>query len=326
MSIFLESLNKSGRLNKTYLTICNVGSRKLEKEDDYASKGWDIFGSRLSIYGFDADEDACEQANNEIEVRQVSWNEKHIPLALSESEGDRTLYVTKHPMCSSLYLPNENYLQRFMGIDEVMELDFTIDIPTTTLDTFCQSEGIKEIDFLQVDVQGADVQVLQGASQVLANSILAVQVEVEFSHLYVNQPLFADVDTFMRKQGFTLFDLYTARRARKRSPVTSNAHPGQILWGDAFYFRDLIGEGVNTALKTPEKIFKLACIADIMNFGDYALELLEYLTLNYGNNGYNFADNIVESLSQFPDLVEQGLSSLAVVANIRDYVTEGNLK
>ena len=39
MSIFLESLNKSGRLNQTYLKICNVGSRKLEKEDDYASKG-----------------------------------------------------------------------------------------------------------------------------------------------------------------------------------------------------------------------------------------------------------------------------------------------
>ena len=41
---------------------------------------------------------------------------------------------------------------------------------------------------------------------------------------------------------------------------------------------------------------------------------------------YNFADNIVESLGQFPNLVEQGLSSLAVVASIRDYITEGNLK
>ena len=40
-------------------------------------------------------------------------------------------------MCSSLYLPNENYLRRFAGIDEVMELDFTVDILTTTLDTFC---------------------------------------------------------------------------------------------------------------------------------------------------------------------------------------------
>ena len=63
-----------------------------------------------------------------------------------------------------------------------------------------------------------------------------------------------------------------------------------------------------------------------MNFSDYALELLEYLTLNYGQNKqYNFADNIVESLGQFPNLVEQGLNSLAVVANIQDYITKGNL-
>jgi FkbM family methyltransferase len=326
MPIFLESLNKSGRLDRTYPTICNVGSRKLEKEDDYASKGWDIFGSRLSIYGFDADEDACDQANNELETKQVSWNEKHIPLALGKSIGEQTLYVTKHPMCSSLYVPNESYLRRFAGIDEVMELDFSIEIPTTTLDTFCQTEGIESIDFLQVDVQGADIEVLQGGSTILKNSILAVQVEVEFSHLYVNQPLFADVDTYMRSCGFTLFDLYTARRPRKRSPITSNIHPGQILWGDAFYFRDLISEGVDTSLKTPERIFKLACVADAMNFADYALELLEYLTLNYGQDEqYNFADNIVESLKQFPNLVEQGLSSLAIVANLRDYVTEGNL-
>lgn len=323
MSVFLESLNKSGRLDRTYLTICNVGSRKLEKEDDYANKGWNIFGSRLSIFGFDADEDACEQANNEVEAKNVDWSEKHIPLALGDSVGEQTLYVTKHPMCSSLYLPNEKYLQRFAGIDEVMELDFSIEIPTTTLDNFCQAEGINEIDFLQIDVQGADLQVLQGASEVLTKSVLAVQVEVEFSHLYVNQPLFADVDTWMRKYGFTLFDLYTARRARKRALLTSNAHPGQILWGDAFYFRDLIDEDLNTQLKTPEQIFKLACIADIMNFADYALELLEYLTINYGEDEkYNFANNIMESLRRFPELIEQGLDSSPIVANIRDYLSK----
>jgi hypothetical protein len=59
-----------------------------------------------------------------------------------------------------------------------------------------------------------------------------------------------------------------------------------------------------------------------MDFPDYTLELLEYLTLEYGNDpNYNFANNIIESLSQFPELVERGLGSLPVVAKIRDYVT-----
>jgi FkbM family methyltransferase len=318
----MTNLNKSGKLNQIHITLFNVGSRKLGSQDDYASKGWEIFAPRLSIYGFDADVDACEEANAEIEARHVKWTEKHIPLAVGKSVGESTLYVTKHPMCSSLYLPNEAYLSRFAGIPELMNLDFTVEMETTTLDNFCQAEGIKEIDFLQIDVQGADLQVLEGASSVLETSVLAVQVEVEFSHLYVSQPLFADVDTYMRRQGFTLFDLSTARRTRMRSPIASKAHPGQVLWGDAYYFRDLLQEDLNTNLKTPERLLKLACIADVMGFSDYALELLEYLTLEYGKDeNYNFANNIVESLAEFPELVQQGLSSLPVVANLRDYVT-----
>ncbi len=75
-------------------------------------------------------------------------------------------------------------------------------------------------------------------------------------------------------------------------------------------------------MKTPEQILKLACIADILEFPDYGLELLEYLTLNYGNDPtYNFANIIVQQLAQFPELVQNGLSSLPIVTNIRDYVT-----
>ncbi|MEQ9486649.1 FkbM family methyltransferase [Coleofasciculus sp. F4-SAH-05] len=321
MSVFLSSLKKSGHLDQIHLTLCNIGSRKVGVNDDYASQGWGIFAPHLTIYGFDADADACDAANADLEARQVNWTEKHIPLALGNSVGESTLYVTQHPMCSSLYPPNEPYLARFAGLPELVNLDFTIGIETTTLDSFCQKEGINEIDFLQIDVQGAELQVLEGASWILERSILAVQVEVEFSSLYLNQPLFADVDTFLRQQDFTLFDLSKAYRLRARSPIQSSVHPGQLLWADAYYFRDLMREDISTPLKTPEQILKLACIADIMNFPDYALELLEYLTLQYGTDScYNFANNILESLAQFPELVQPGLDSLPIVASIRDYI------
>jgi methyltransferase, FkbM family len=322
MSFFLKSLKKSGHLDRIHMTVCNVGSRKLESKDDYASQGWGIFAPRLTIYGFDADADACDAANADIESRQVNWTEQHIPLALARSVGESTLYVTKDPMCSSLYPPNEPYLARFNNLPEAANLDFTVGIETTTLDSFCQTEGIDEIDFLQVDVQGADLQVLEGASHILGSSILGIQIEVAFSELYVNQPLFADVDTYIRKQGFTFFNLKVGLRERARSPIVSSEFGGQLLWGDAYYFRDLIREDIISHLKTPDKILKLACIADVMDFPDYTLELLEYLTLEYGNDpNYNFANNIIESLSQFPGLVERGLGSLPVVAKIRDYVT-----
>ncbi len=55
---------------------------------------------------------------------------------------------------------------------------------TTTLDAFAKTEGLESVEVLKVDVQGADLDVLQGGQQLLAASTLAVIVEVEFSQVY----------------------------------------------------------------------------------------------------------------------------------------------
>lgn len=321
MSVFVQTLKAKGQLDQVYITVCIVGSRKLSSEDEYGAGDWNVFAPNLTIYGFDADADACEAAEADLELRKINWTEKHIPLALGKSVGEATLYVTKHPMCSSLYSPNEPYIARFSNLPELCNLDFTIDIETTTLDAFFQDEIINTVDFLQIDVQGADLQVLEGASEVLKRGVLGIQVEVEFSHLYMNQPLFSDVDVYLRERGFTLFDLSTAYRSRACSPIVSTRRPGQLLWGDAYYLQDPIGENANLQFKDPAKILKLACVADVLGFPDYALELLAHLTVKYGENPeYNFAQSIIESLSNFPKLVESGLDSLPVVAEIRPFL------
>lgn len=321
MAIFLPSLKASGYLDNLKMTVVNVGSRKISQQDDYATQGWGIFAPNLAIYGFDADEDACEIANNDLANRNINWTEKHIPLGLADTVGEKTLYVTKAPMCSSLYEPNEPFLNRFQGLAELAGLDFSIEIETTTLDDFCQEEGIEEIDFLQIDVQGADLDVLKGGKRIVNHSVLGIQIEVEFSSLYNQQPLFTDVDIYLRNLGFTLFDLTKAYRFRKISPIYSNLRQGQILWGDAFYLQDLIAPTGKSSLKNPEKILKLACVSDILNFSDYSLELLTYLTCEYGKDErYNFAKVIMEILGQFPPLVEKGLDNLAVISKIKSYL------
>ncbi len=294
MSVFVQHFKKMGRLDNLHFTVCNVGSRKLGHEDEDYGNNWGIFAPNLSIYGFDADEDSCQEANQDLADKGINWQEKHIPLALSDSIGECTLYVTKAPMCSSLYPPNEPYLKRFQGLPELVNLDFSVEIETTTLEAFCEEENITEIDFLKIDVQGADLNVLQGSNSLL-NDILAIQIEVEFSPLYLNQPLFADVDSFLRNHNFTLFDLYSSYRKRYSLNIQSPFHPqGQLLWGDAFYLRDLISEDfLKKDQQNPERIFKLACVADVMGFYDYAAEILVYLTRNFGDDKqYDFTDFI----------------------------------
>ncbi len=55
----------------------------------------------------------------------------------------------------------------------------------------------------------------------------------------------------------------------------------QLLWAEALYLRDQYQENAPNFLQKQEQILKLACLADILDYPDYALELLKYLEVKY---------------------------------------------
>jgi FkbM family methyltransferase len=80
------------------------------------------------------------------------------------------------------------------------------------------------IDILKLDLQGYELEALKGAERSLPSTKL-ILIEVEFVPLYENQPLFGDIDVFLREQGFSLLNLYELW-----------THPdGQLTSGDAIY-------------------------------------------------------------------------------------------
>ncbi len=76
-------------------------------------------------------------------------------------------------------------------------------VQTETLDHFCSTRGIKRIDFIQMDVQGAERLVLTGATRMLPR-ITAIWLEVASRELYRGQALDKDIRRFMRRRGFAL--------------------------------------------------------------------------------------------------------------------------
>lgn len=279
-AFFTPWLKQAGFLDDLWIRIGHVGSRPVHVSDDWSQGGWDVFAPNLQIYGFDADPDACDAANAAVAEKGITWQETHVPLVLSDRCGVQTLYITQDPMCSSLYPPNEPFLARFQVEMDMMKGVATVEVETTTLDTFCQEQGIPGLDFLRTDVQGADLDVLRGATNQLARSLLAVEMEVIFSPLYVGQPLFADIDTFMRQHGFMLMQLgLHAGASRRWFPVVNNPaiYRGQKLWGDAVYVRDLLAPETPDQWRTPNHIFKLACLMDVKGYWDYAAELFVHL-------------------------------------------------
>ncbi len=153
--------------------------------------------------------------------------------------GPATFHETEAAMCSSLYPPNERLLGFYPDVLRPMRLKATHAVETRRLDSI---ENLERIDFLKLDVQGAELDVLRGAGHLL-HDVLVIQTEVEFVPLYKGQPLFADIDAFLRASGFQFhaFGGIARRFVWPFQKVAGSPLQGmnQTLWADALYIRDL---------------------------------------------------------------------------------------
>ena len=220
-------------------------------------------GSRISA--FELDSALCEELN-----RKAPAGLRYYACPIGRAEESRTLYETMHPMCTSLYEPDERFADLYHALD-VMRLSSTTTVRTVSLDTFMRENKLANFDFIKMDVQGAELDVLQGGSAALA-TVLAVVCEVEFVPLYKNQPLFGDVDAHMRGKGFALHK-FLGLAGRVMKPLASHGtglYPQQLMWSDALYTRDVF----HLSQLAPDQLLKLAVLLDIYDSNDVALHVL----------------------------------------------------
>lgn len=146
-------------------------------------------------------------------------------------------------------------------------------------------EDATRLDFLKVDTDGSDLQVLLGADRLLREgAFLGVMIEAQFQgvpHDYAN--IFANLDRLLRARGFALYELDRNRYTRAALPglfeydITAQTQTGQALWGDALYFRDLAHPSYSALWNyevTRERLLKLVALFDLHALPDCAAELL----------------------------------------------------
>ena len=140
--------------------------------------------------------------------------------ALSSRDGTLSFGV-RHSDATSSVLEPSPLGRRYQGasVDEAARIEAL----SMTLDRTFQDP----VDVLKLDLQGHEVEALRGFERGIAG-VRLVLTEVEFAPLYEGQPLFADVDAWMRAAGFRLFNLYDVW-----------THPdGQVTAGDALYVNE----------------------------------------------------------------------------------------
>ncbi|MEN9224016.1 MAG: FkbM family methyltransferase [Thermostichus sp. HHBFW_bins_43] len=318
MSFLIQRLKDLGLLKDTDFSICSVGAGIYE-EDDFESS-WYTLGSQLTIFGFEPNPYEFQRLVENYNEQKPAYNVVYFNKAVSQRSEPVILNVASSPPCSSIYQPNDDYCERiclyatnsgkeysFDKMSKATQVISKVQFQSTTLDEELPEATI--LDFLKIDVQGADLDVLIGGEKKVLPNLLALQIEIELNPLYIDQPLFGDIDSYLRKQGLSILDFRTARRLRSIAPVFDSRNQGwagQLLWGDAIYFRDLVAYPEEHPLKTPKNLLKLACVLSCLwgnAFIDIALESLIYLATHYGDltNRYFEIAEIAKEIFCHPD-------------------------
>lgn len=218
--------------------------------------------------GFEPDPDECARLQPLAGDRY-----RYVPLAAGKGSEARTLHLTSDLSFSSLLLPNAAFFGQFQNCASLISVTGTLETQTVALDTFLPTVGVSQVDFLELDTQGTELDILQGAQAFLDSSLVGIQVEVEFSPIYQSQPLFSDVDAYLRRFGFVLFDLSRKYYRRSLYPPDRETR-GQLVWGDALYLKDyrlLTEKGLSTSATN------LAFTAAFYGFRDYAYEVADFM-------------------------------------------------
>ena len=201
---------------------------------------------------------------------------QYLPIFLG-SGAPATFHLTRYPGCSSLMTPDPGVIDLFMTIGCAdpsgnFHVQSTEKCETVRLDDLGSSI---EVDYLKIDVQGYELEIMKHGTTKLSNAVV-IECEVEFLPLYEKQPLFGDIQCFLREQGFVLHKLIDVggRPFRPFSPPNPFLPMSQLLWADAIFVRDF------TRLDnfSSDGLIKAVAVLDLV-YGSYdlvALLLREY--------------------------------------------------
>lgn len=234
---------------------------------------WASFGDSLKAYCFEADAAECSRLNG-LGHSGVTF----IPLAISGSAGKATLYRTQFEASSGLYKTNDKFFGRLLNADNAT-LVSTEEVDTVTLEEARALHDIPMPDFIKLDVEGAELDILKRAQ---LGGTFGIYTEFRFHKEINGCPIFSEMDQFLRNRGMMLYDIWIGRQSRKALPyrgprlagtngkrIFASTEHGQIMDGDALYFRDPM------LLKlTRNQVLKAACMLDVFELKDCAAEIL----------------------------------------------------
>ena len=129
-----------------------------------------------------------------------------LPVAIAERDGAAELHLASYEQSSSLLPIDEAGKERWVA-DADFSVVGSVTVPVMRLDTFLNAAGIGAVDFLKVDAQGLDLEVVRSAGERLRD-VAKVQLEATIApyRQYEGAADRSSIVEYMTSRGFRLVD------------------------------------------------------------------------------------------------------------------------
>ena len=155
-----------------------------------------------SIFMFEANEEHQRNYGDILNNKNVR---SHIGILLSETKEVKWWKLGDGSTGDSIYKET----------DPNLDFKSTRKIATTLDNVLQRNEDYCQVDFIKIDVQGAELDVLKGASNSLKTAKFVLLEMPFFGEYNQGAPKFAEYVAFMDKHGFAPFEITEQHRIRK---------------------------------------------------------------------------------------------------------------
>jgi len=196
---------------------------------------WKSFSGELTYYLFEPDLSECERLISKYANRADDVN--ILNLALDMSDGVLEIDLFKNRAMSSSAVRNPiSSLFRDERLQEVQIID-RIRVRSRSIDSF-SNENKLEVDFLKLDTEGSEYDILLGARNQISENVVGIRVEVSFANIFEGKPLFGAISDLLLKEDFFLLNFdYNGRGDYQNEFVNLDGRYGILTASDAVFLR-----------------------------------------------------------------------------------------
>ena len=253
-------------LEKIQPIVIDLGARG-DVDPDLLPYAW-----ACKLIGFEPEPIEAQRLIKQGDSRWASF--AIVPSAVGSKDGHMVLHLPLSEFGASLYAPNEKMIDMF-GHEVYHRSIRTMDVETVTLATVVHQYNLPQIDYLKIDIEGAELDILRSMGESIS-CCLAVKVEVSFLEQRQGQSYAWDVMEYMKQNGYYLANIQNLFHWRRR-PIP--AHPyiarhtmpyskGICSQCDLVFLKDI------TTIHDDEEAIRLSCMASLLGYFDYAVTVL----------------------------------------------------